>query len=205
METKEKNVLKEKGGVSKIKIVLIVTAVLAVLIATITVFISTKSSSNNEPKVHTVSESSLREVFEISELQTVDYIYNAIAKKLGKDDEVEYHVAYEGTVKVGIDFEKIDINIYEEDKKIVIVLPEAEIFSTEVNPGTMEYIFTKKKYETEEISQEAYKLCLDDLKNSVEGNEALIDSAVANSKSIVEAFIKPWVESFDDGYTVEIM
>ena len=113
-----------------------------------------------EGTVTTISKASLEKVFEISELSTVDYSYNAVARAYEEDGVTpKYYVAYEGTVTAGIDFSKIMIDIDEDTKIITITLPESEIQNTMVDFGSMDYIFENKKYETETISQEAYEMC----------------------------------------------
>lgn len=152
----------------------------------------------------TISESTLQEVIEINELSTVDYTYNAITKKVDKNNNPMYYVAYEGTVTAGIDFNKIEFEVDEKEKKVIITLPEIEIHSTKVEMGTLEYIFTKNKYETEDITQEAYKLCKDDLKTRIESESELYNTARENAISSVEALFNPWIDTVDDEYTVEI-
>lgn len=106
-----------------------------------------------EGTVTTISKASLEKVFEISELSTVDYSYNAVARAYEEDGATpKYYVAYEGTVTAGIDFSKIVIDIDEDTKIITITLPESEIQNTTVDFGSMDYIFENKKYETETVS-----------------------------------------------------
>ncbi|MCD8012900.1 MAG: DUF4230 domain-containing protein [Lachnospiraceae bacterium] len=159
-----------------------------------------------EGSVTTITEASLEEVFEISELSTVDFFYNAIARQYEDDDEttVDYYVAYEGTVTAGIDFEKIDISIDEENKIIVLTLPDSEIQNTSVDFGSMEYIFADSSSETETVSQEAYELCQKDLKERAKSETQLLDMAEDNAESVVQALVDPWVNQIDSEYTVVI-
>lgn len=159
-----------------------------------------------EGQVTTISKASLEEIFEISELSTVDYIYNAIAKAYEEDgNTIRYYVAYEGKVTAGIDFEKISIDkIDEENKRIEITLPDVEVHDMIVDAGTLEYIFTKDRYETETISQEAYKLCLEDMEKRISEETALYEMARENSVAAIEGLIEPWVREIDDEYTVVV-
>lgn len=98
-----------------------------------------------EGTVTTISKASLEKVFEISELSTVDYSYNAVARAYEEDGATpKYYVAYEGTVTAGIDFSKIVIDIDEDTKIITITLPESEIQNTTVDFGSMDYILKIK-------------------------------------------------------------
>lgn len=156
-----------------------------------------------EGKVTTISKASLDKVFEINELSTADYIYNAIAKAYGEDGKsVKYYVAYEGTVKAGIDFSKIVVDIDEKEKVITITIPDIVFQEETVDPGTLKYIFKDKKSETENVHQEAFKLCEKDLKERVGGEESLLELAEKNAIAIVKALVVPWVEQVDSEYTV---
>lgn len=189
-------------GLSK-KTKVITTVVMAVIIF-ISAFILI--SQNKEGQLTTISESSLQKIIEINELSTVDYTYNATTTQYVEDntDEVKYYVAYEGTVTAGIDFHEIGIDVNEEEKIVTITIPEVEIHGVRVDMGTMDYIFVKDKFETETISQEAYKLCKADLKKRIEKEELLYNTARENAISSVEALFKPWIETIDKEYKVEI-
>ena len=151
------------------------------------------------------TEAELKDVIEISELYTANYTYNSIVKVYDDNSEtVHYNVAYEGNVKAGIDFQDISIQIDDTNKKIVVTLPDVKIYDTTVNAGTLEYIFTDQKYNTEDVAQEAYKLCCEDLKEKTERETALYTAAKENAKTAVEALIIPWVEQTDSNYIVDV-
>lgn len=158
-----------------------------------------------EGKVSTISKASLEKVFEISELSTAEYTYNAIARAYKEDGvTLKYYVAYEGIVKAGIDFSKIDIKIDEDEKIISITIPDVEIKERTVNPGTLEYIFIDKKSETETVHQEAYTICEQDLAGRIDEENDLLISAKENAAAVVKALVEPWVEQIDHEYTVKI-
>lgn len=179
--------------------------VLILIIIGIAVFLLLKELGSNSGKVTTITESSLEQVLEISDLSTLDYTYNSITDVKDEDGEmVKYHVAYEGAVTAGIDFEQLDISVYEDAKKIVITVPEASIQNIDVDMGTMEFIFEKDKYETETVSQEAYKACLEDLEKKAKEEDTLLSMAKESAIDAVKALISPWVEQVDEEYTVEV-
>lgn len=158
-----------------------------------------------EGKVTTITKTSLQEIFEISELSTASYTYNAIATLYAEDETaVKYHVAYNGTVAAGIDFSKIDIKIDENTKKITVELPACEILETTVDFGSMEYIFIDKKSESETVSQEAYHACKADLEMRAAKDGRLITMAEKNAASAVEALVSPWMKQAYSDYEVVI-
>lgn len=161
-------------------------------------------ANNTKGAVTTISKSTLQKVLEISELSTVDYNYNATATQYDDENKPMYYVAYEGSVTAGIDFSAIEFDIDEQEKTVDINLPQIAIHNVKVDMGTMEYIFVNKKYETEVVSQQAYKLCLKDLKSRIEGESVLYDTAKANAISTVKALLEPWIETVDSEFQIKI-
>ena len=161
---------------------------------------------SSQNKVSTVSKSSLEKVLETSQLTTLQYTYNAIAEvKKEFFDTIKYHVAYEGTVQAGIDFEDIDIYINKEKKIITITLPEVSIQNVIVSAESMEYIFNDDKYESETVASEAYSACVKDLQTRAEKEVQLLQMAKHNARDVVQALIEPWVKQVDKEYTIEIL
>ena len=66
--------------------------------------------------------------------------------------------------------------------------------------GTMEYIYVENTNEKDRISQEAYLLCKNDLKDRISKEENLDKNARENAISAVEALFKPW----SDRYEIEV-
>ena len=169
------------------------------------VIILPKVLNPNAGKVTTVAKASLEKVLETSNLQTLDYSYNAIADVKDEDGKnVKYHVAYEGTVTAGIDMDNVDVSVKEDEKKIVISVPEATVQNVDVDMGKMEFIFEKQKYETETVSQEAYQACLEDLDSKAKKDDSLLTMARENAVNSITALISPWIEQMKDKYTVEV-
>jgi len=209
--TKEKKIYMEredkKINLTKIKkkIIAVSVFIAIILLIAIGVYMKMVVFNNKEGQVSTISKSSLEKIVEINELSTVDYTYNATTKVYDEDGTtIKYYVAYEGVVTAGIDFKKIKIVPDEEQKKIVITLPEIEIHVTDVNMGTLDYIFMKDKYETETVSQEAYKACKQDLENRVKNETDLIKMAKTNAIESVKALFTPWIQQVDEEYEVEV-
>lgn len=151
-------------------------------------------------KMAVSAESSLKEILDTEDLSTAVYTYNSIVA-VTDENTVKYHVAYKGTVKAGFSFD--EIQVCETDKTISIVLPEIKINSVNVNTD-MDYIFTKKKYDTEKTYAEAYNACCKDLEEKAKHNQTLLDTAHDNAIETLTALIKPWKESFDNGLTIDI-
>ncbi len=156
-------------------------------------------------KVTSVSEAELREVLLLSELSTAEYSYNAVMRVYEEDGTTEkYYVAYDATVKAGIDFDDIDITIDEDTKTITLKIPKCKIMDETVDFGSMDFIFPDSANESETITQEAYELCQQDLKKRMKQENYFITFARENAIAAVEALIEPWVQEIDDDYTVVI-
>lgn len=101
-----------------------------------------------------ITKSTLTEMINISDLSTYEAIYNGVAtmKNTENQEQVDYYVSYEATVKAGINFEELEINV-DQDKKIVTVnLPEIKITDTTVDISSLEYIFMNNEANTETVS-----------------------------------------------------
>ena len=181
----------------------IVIGCLAFLIISVLVIGMKFKSKEGENSV--ISEASLKQVLEIDELSTLEYFYNSIAtKNVESSEKVEYHVRYEGTVRLGIEFEDISIEINEDNKEIKVKIPEVKIIDHKVEPETLDFIFLKDKYETESVLAEANELCNADLKSKVEDSSSLFDLARENAVSSIEALLRPWIEQVDAEYVVTV-
>lgn len=208
---------KKNGGNAGLAIAIIAVMGLIFAIVMIIIFLQfdhepvdppvvpTEQTETTSPVKTVVTVSQLQEILEISELSTAEYSYNSIARAYDEDGEkIRYYVYYEGTVKAGIDFSKIDILVDDQNMRIVLLLPDVEIYETYVDIHSLDYMFEKKKYETETISQEAYTLCTDDLKQKTENEEQFLEMAKDNAANCVKALIEPWVEQVNDEYVVTI-
>ena len=137
--------------ITKIIIAIIVIAVIAAVLL--------KIFKKEEPVKEVITVSTLEKIVEVSDLSTFRVVYNGVACA---DDK--YYVSYEATVDAGIDFEKIEIAVDNENKKVTVNLPKAEILDVYVDIASLDYIFIDKKANTETVSEEAYKLCKYDVK-----------------------------------------
>lgn len=160
---------------------------------------------SKEGKVTTVSTASLKEIIGMKELATLKNFYNSYVTVYDLDGEtVKYYVAYEGTIRMGIDFNKIKVDTDQQKKLITISLPKAEIQDVNVNPDSMDYIFKGDFYETETVSGEAFQECNRDLQKKAEKEDKLLVQAEENAKDAVSAFIQPLKENLDSGYKIKI-
>jgi len=162
------------------------------------------SSKKSEPEI--ISKSTLEDIINVSDLSTFEAVYNGIAKVTDEDnpEKVNYYVSYDAKVKAGIDFEKVDITVNTDEKIITVMLPEIKITDVNVDITSLDYIFENEKANTETVSEEAYKKCIEDVTSESNSEDAIYELAEQNARNIVEALISPFVEQLDSEYRLEI-
>lgn len=201
-DKKDKKGNKDKKRANPFNMLRSVIALIVVVLVVVILIDVIKKDSKKE----IITESSLKEIINVSELSTFEAVYNGVAKVMNekKPTKVDYYVSYEATVKAGIDFEKVEIKVDNDAKKITVTLPEIKITDTNVDIASLDYIFENKKANTETVSEEAYKACIEDVSIESSSEDAIYELAEQNAKNIIEALISPFVEQLDSEYVLEI-
>ena len=197
----EENQKKKLSG-PKVKYIIGIAIMLAVVI--IVLLAVSMYSKKSEPE--NISKSKLEDIINLSDLSTFEAVYNGIAKVTDEDnpEKVNYYVSYDAKVKAGIDFEKVDITVNTDEKIITVMLPEIKITDVNVDITSLDYIFENEKANTETVSEEAYKKCIEDVTSESNSEDAIYELAEQNARNIVEALISPFVEQLDSEYRLEI-
>lgn len=193
---------------------IIIAIILCVVLFFIMKFVSffpkfySEKIKGKEGSVTTITTSDLEKVIKKSQIYTAEYPYNGYTAVLDEDRNVKYYVAYEGTVKAGLDISKITVTEKNEETGVITIqLPEVQVEKPVVNAGTMEFIFKEDKYETETIAEEAYRNAEMDLINRVSTDLDIKASATASAKSAVKALVEPWINhtNGDKIYTINVL
>lgn len=153
-----------------------------------------------------VSESTLTELLKISELSTLSYKYSAVAsvyedEEDRKEDDVYDYAWYDSTIKLGIDFLKVDVKVNDEKKEITLTLPQIEVMDVIVDQKTMKYFDTSSTDEDFVIL--AKKACKEDAVKNATTTE-LTDAAKKNTEDTVRSLIAPVLDSGEENYKVSI-
>lgn len=150
---------------------------------------------------------SIEDIIEISELQTLSYEYNAICRVYESDGVTpKYYVAYEGDVTLGVDLNDLMISYGDPNNRVItIVIPEVSILSCTVDAGTMDYIFTDPSYNTAQVPIEAHSLCEQDLVNKVNSDTTMFEIARDNTEAAINALTAPLVDQLYPDYTLVIV
>ena len=145
-----------------------------------------------------VTESTLEKAVEVSDLSVAEYNYNGIYEHFKKDsDKVDYRIKYNAVVKVGINMGDISFTIDEENKTVTPKLPELTINDVIVDTKSLGYMPEDSDVEV----NEAIKYCKQDVQSEAEASEELKEVAEENIQSVVEALVKPLLDSA--GYTIK--
>ena len=182
----------------------VLVAVLGALIALGGVtWLRTRDREPQQPAVRTVSKASLLKAIEIGDLTSIEYFYNSVAK-VTEGSDLKYYVAYEGTVRLGVAFADIRVDVDDDQKQIVISVPKVRVQDYVVNAGSMDFIFANRKFETETVAAEGYSACLADLKTSAESDAGLFEQAQENLEGVLRKMTEPWLLAADADYTLRI-
>lgn len=153
-----------------------------------------------------IAQATLEKIINVSELSTFETIYNGVAQVMNekKPEKVDYYVAYEAKVKAGIDFEQVEVSVDNKEKIITVTLPEVQINDVNVDIASLDFIFESDKADTDTVSQEAYKACVEDVTNESSNEDAIYELAGQNARNVIEALISPFVNQLDEEYQLEI-
>lgn len=151
------------------------------------------------------SESRFQEMVQIGDLSTIEYTYNSISTCIDQETEnAKYYVSYKGKIKAGIDFTKIKIDVDDNQKLVKVLTPTAEIQDVSVEMENLDFIFIKSKYETENVTEEAYKICIADLNEKAALDKDILEIAEENAYSALKALIGPIIEMEYPDYSLSI-
>ena len=150
-----------------------------------------------------ITKSTLTDVIKTSQISTYQMTYNGVAKKVKKGEKkAAYLVNYEENIKAGVDMRKIEIMSIE-DNKISIKLPAIEIEEPNVDMQKLDYIFYDKSEDKEGVTNEAYKLAVNDAKTETKNNKAIKKLGKGILKRLLEAWIDPLIEENGNKYTYD--
>lgn len=157
----------------------------------------------------------VKEMREIAELATVDCYFHNVAKsdkplnpawfEVWAKKNMRFWVEYEGVVTIGIDANKLKVDV--NGTNVKITLPEAIVLDTYVDDESLKeesFYFdpaTKKPNANEQ--SEAYRQAQETMKKSAEQNHSLMANAQDNAKQLLENYVKTIAEAIGVDYKIE--
>ncbi|MBQ8518334.1 MAG: DUF4230 domain-containing protein [Agathobacter sp.] len=189
-------------NLGKKQMIIVGAIVVVVLMVVLILIVSLPKAGETE----VITKSTLEKIVNISELSTYESIYNGIAVVYDekKEDKIEYYVSYDATVKAGIDVKKIEYDVDNINKTIVVNMPEVMITDVTVEITSLDYIFVNDKANTSGVSDSAYKACIKDVEKESKEKDTILELAEESAKNIIKALINPFIEQWDAEYTLEI-
>lgn len=91
-----------------------------------------------------------------------------------------------------------------EAKIITAVIPEIEINDINVDITSLDYIFINEKANTSTVSEQAYKMAIEDATVESASEKAIYELAEQNAHNIIEALLSPFIEQLDEEYQLVI-
>ena len=175
--------------------------ILGIVLIVISVVAFNKGNQNEK---NVVTTSSLQKIIKVSRLSTSTAVYNGIAKVKNekKSDKIDYYVAYEAKVSAGIDFDKVDIVVDHEAKKVSIKIPDVYITDVVVDVSSMDFIFNDKSANKSAVTEKAFKACEEDAETESKEQNAIFELAQQNAVNAITALVKPFIEQMDEEYTL---
>lgn len=201
-ENQPKKIKKKKSNLKKVLAFLVVGVIAVVVIITLI--------PKGERKIEMKIKSSLTKIIEKSDLETINITYNVIAKQCKEDGcdttsnkigNFKYVVSCKGTITAGIDFSNVKIDVDEENKKIIIEVPEA-VIKGEPNIGSIKFL-NGNNVSADELPN-ARKLCQEVTKAKSQEDDQLIPKAKDQAIIVLEEFYSQWIKAYDSSYTVEV-
>lgn len=188
-----------------------IIAIVVVVIVLGILFIS--GIFDQKEDVQIVTESNLHKIIEVSQLSTYECVYNDICTVMDEDDpsKVAYYCKYKGRVKAGIDFTKVDIKMEEQESGehlITVTLPKVTLDDPEADIDSLKYMFQEKKANDGTVSGEAYKACIQDIKEKSKSETMIYETAQKNAENTIKGLVEPFVrnaETSEDHYKVKII
>lgn len=175
--------------------VVIGTALLAIIVIFSSYLLkSIKNTEKAEPTI--ISESTLIEAINISELSTAKYKGIAENYKNDKKTKVQCYIYYEAEVKAGIDMGQVHFAIDHDNKIVIPSLPEIKITVNTIDEKTLDFMPGKIDVELKTILSE----CKEDAEKEASRSTELLNTAEENVQSIIEALTYPLLEQ--DGYKI---
>ncbi len=195
---------KSKQRISVKSMLYAMVAVVIVIVIVCSSLVTKNFFKKSEPEI--INKNTLEKIINVNDLSTFEAVYNGIAKVTNEKnpEKIDYYVSYNAKVKAGIDFEKVEITVDNEKKVIAVKLPEIKITDVNVDITSLDYIFENNKANTSTVSEQAYKKCIEDVKNESSNENAIYELAEQNAHNIIEALISPFVGQLDAEYQLQI-
>ena len=202
--TKKTPAPRKSGGLFK-KIILILTLCIILLL----VFIFGTRIGRETARPVITSELLGQQLRSIQELVSVEYFYTNMGKF---ENQVNFYgwkvpftsksfiVSYDGVIKAGIDFSKVQVDVDEEKHTITVSLPGSKITDNNIPQESINVLEVKDGL-FNKVSFDDYNTFISEQKIVMEKkaiDQGILDSADDEAKAVVTAFLSlvPGIENY---------
>ena len=147
-----------------------------------------------------------KRVIEIEKKITADVIRENL-KDVGVLTTEEYYftevISYDGVVTAGIDFTAVDVQKDDEQKRILVILPEPEILSVDIDPESFQ-LYSEKEGLGNPVSVTDYNQSLVEMERTARQKAAdrgILTRASENAQKLVGQLVSSLVDTSE--YTVD--
>ena len=144
-------------------------------------------------KEDVITSAQLEKAIDISQLSTAEFVYNGIAEKYNEEhpERVDCYIAYNASVKVGIQMEDVTFEIQEEEKTVTPVLPDITVQIATLDENSLSYIPKNPDVPLKDM----LILCKGNAIREAGEPEKLYETAEENLKMVMEALLSPVLEN----------
>ena len=105
--------------------------------------------------------------------------------------QIDYHIRYDATIRIGIDMGKVTFKVNEQNKTITPVLPKIEITQISLDPSNIGFIPANAMGDL----KQAFAVCKEDIQKEANETKELYDIAGENIRSTMEALLYPILDA----------
>lgn len=211
------NKLPKKNKSLKAKVVQAIILLLLILLIACGCFIGGVIFNSNQPQEETIptinSIQVINDIQSIGELATIKYIYTDMGKFENTQQFKGYNIplttksfilSWNGTIKAGVDTKEITININDDNKIILVHIPNAKILSHETDENSVE-IFDENNNIFNPITLEDYSSFFAESKLEMEQralDNGILNDAIENAKNVISQILNS-DEDIQNLYTIK--
>ena len=153
---------------------------------------------NKLGKESITTSSMLTDAINISELSTAEFKYRGIADIFSDENrtKVRCRVCYNAVVKAGIDMQKVQFDVNQENKTVTAALPDIDIKVTIIDEQSMALLPSNADVGIDSM----LKYSREDAEKEAQESTELINTARENLKATIEGLLYPILNP--QGYTL---
>lgn len=146
-------------------------------------------------------------ILNLQDLSTFLVNYSGIATVYDskKPSNISYHVTYQSSVKLGMDFSEIQANLNLEHRQLEVTLPHIKVTDYEVFFESLDFMFINSKSNTATVASEAYQFCINDVKVKSLQFTTERELATENAKNIIQGLMYPFLQQLGSEFTLTFL